>query len=570
VRVLGQPPQGVLCFSNARCAITNSLLIPFVICLKIRYHISMSISSHRFFLIFIFCVSIFLHFIAIDYPQEAVFDEVHFGKFVSGYLTHQYFFDIHPPFGKLAIAGMARVAGFKPGFDFLNIGEQYPNSQYIWLRFLPALFGSMLAPLIYLLTLRLSGSSRASRMAAFFIAFENALLAQSKFILIDSFLLFFGFASLYLFLESRIFFAQGRWRGWWVIIIAGLCAGFAISVKWTALSFLGLILLFGFFALLQKAISVWRAKRENRAQRENKSRTFLRGIISRKKDPSNVYSPPSLRARMGSSSQQAMGYSGKGGIKKDFIKAAVAFTLLLLLPAILYTSLFALHFSLLKESGPGDAYMTGRFRQSRDAGFPLSDFSANFVELNREMYRANQRITATHSYSSQWYTWPWMLRPVYYWNKDISAGDTEWYAKIYFIGNPFVWWLSTVAVIYFFARAVARLLRRLWKRFRRAHEGVSQGSMVTAVFLGVAYLFNLLPFIFIGRVMFLYHYLSALVFAIMIAAIAFTSESRPRKFFISLLIAGALLGFFAMLPLTYGIFLPASWPRSLFWLQSWV
>ena len=55
--------------------------------------------SHYFFIIGVFLLSLFLHFVAIDYPKEAVFDEVHFGKFVSGYLTGQYFFDIHPPLG---------------------------------------------------------------------------------------------------------------------------------------------------------------------------------------------------------------------------------------------------------------------------------------------------------------------------------------------------------------------------------------------------------------------------------------------------------------------------------------
>ena len=119
-----------------------------------RYHTGMRF-SHRFFLIAVFLVSLTLHFVGIWHPREAVFDEVHFGKFVSGYFTGEYFFDIHPPLGKLMIAGMGKAAGFQPGFDFIKIGEEYPNNQYIWLRFLPALFGSLLIPLVYLLTLRL-------------------------------------------------------------------------------------------------------------------------------------------------------------------------------------------------------------------------------------------------------------------------------------------------------------------------------------------------------------------------------------------------------------------------------
>ena len=37
-------------------------------------------------------------------PNETVFDEVYFGSFTSSYVARQYFFDIHPPLGKLVLA----------------------------------------------------------------------------------------------------------------------------------------------------------------------------------------------------------------------------------------------------------------------------------------------------------------------------------------------------------------------------------------------------------------------------------------------------------------------------------
>lgn len=464
-----------------------------------------------------------MHLVAIDYPKEAVFDEVHFGKFVSGYLTGEYFFDIHPPLGKLMIAGMAKIASFRPDFDFLSIGEQYPNNQYIWLRLLPALFGSLLAPLVFLLTFRLSRLLWPAVLAAIFIVFENGLLVQSKFILIDSFLLFFGFAAFYFFLESRIFFNEGRW-GMWACVSAAIASGFALSVKWTAGSFWGLLLAFGSIILCKKIIAV-------------------------------------LRRREG---------------KKELLKAVLGYALLLFIPLIIYVVLFAVHFNLLARKGPGNAFMSERFQRSHISGFPKQDFMDNFYELNLEMLRANKRITDTHSYSSKWYTWPFLLRPVYYWNSDTTVGEHSWYEKIYFIGNPFVWWFSTITTAYFFMYNLLRgfyyVFLRLWKKLQDTSVHTKQifPNIFVLLFLCSAYLANVLPFIFIGRVMFLYHYLTALVVAIMITAITLASRPKPHAVLMGFLIAGTLVGFFAMFPITYGTGLDVSWPRSVFWLKSWI
>ena len=63
--------------------------------------------TNKKLVLIILALSIATHFAFFGHPNETVFDEVHFGKFVSGYYTGEYFFDIHPPLGKLIITGLS-------------------------------------------------------------------------------------------------------------------------------------------------------------------------------------------------------------------------------------------------------------------------------------------------------------------------------------------------------------------------------------------------------------------------------------------------------------------------------
>ena len=161
------------------------------------------------------------------------------------------------------------------------------------------------------------------------------------------------------------------------------------------------------------------------------------------------------------------------------------------------------------------------------------------------MYTANATLTATHPYSSKWYTWPFMERPIFYWVSGAS--------RIYLLGNPIIWWSSTVAVLIILINTLLSGLRRLDR---------------TALFLISAWLINLLPFIGIGRVMFLYHYLTALIWAILILAYLIDKSKQPRRS-AAILTTLALATFVFFAPLTYGLPMSDQAYNLRAWFSSW-
>lgn len=444
------------------------------------------IFSQKSIVITLLALGFITHALWFGHPNSAVFDEVHFGKFISAYFTHEYYFDIHPPLGKLIVAGWGWMWGFKPGFSFANIGEVYPDNLYMALRFLPSLAGALLPLVIFGVARQLKFSLPAAGLAGVLVALDNALLVQSRLILLDSFLLLFGFGALWCYL---------RWRNGghpYLLAAAGALGGMAVCIKWTGASFLALIIILELLHLRQD----WM------------------GTAKRRLGP--------------------------------------LFASLVVIPALLYFSVFILHFALLSKSGAGDAFMSPHFQSSLSGSQYSTDASLKpmgslekTIELNTQMYESNQRLTATHPYSSTWYEWPMMTRPIFYWVKDT--------ARIYLIGNPLVWWGSTVAVLMMFIT----LVFSGWRQWSR-----------TMLIMAGAWLMNMLPFMGISRVMFLYHYFTALIWAILMLAYLVDRSGQRRKTVIAISVAAlALFIFFA--PLSYGLPLSDSSYEARVWFDSW-
>ncbi|EDO30753.1 predicted protein [Nematostella vectensis] len=169
-------------------------------------------------------------------PKHVVFDEVHFGKFTNFFMQHKYFFDVHPPLGKLLFAVTAYLSGYDGNFSFDDIGQDLGEYEFhvSLLRFVPAFLGGLIAPCIYEIVLELGCTQWTAGFAAFLIIFENMLVVQSKFIFLDGQLLFFSIASVLCYLKfrkqsNRVF--SSSWWSW--LVLTGLSLTAACSTKYT-------------------------------------------------------------------------------------------------------------------------------------------------------------------------------------------------------------------------------------------------------------------------------------------------------------------------------------------------
>jgi dolichyl-phosphate-mannose--protein O-mannosyl transferase len=122
------------------------------------------------------------------------------------------------------------------------------------------------------------------------------------------------------------------------------------------------------------------------------------------------------------------------------------------------------------------------------------------VEIHRTMYSANAGLRVPHPHSSPWWAWPLMARPVFYW-----SGNG---AELFFVGNPILWWGTTLGLVVVAANVV--LLKVTNLRLRGDDKPWPRLLWVPAL----GYLISFVPLIPVQRPLFLYHYLTPLFFAL--------------------------------------------------------
>lgn len=132
-------------------------------------------------------------------------------------------------------------------------------------------------------------------------------------------------------------------------------------------------------------------------------------------------------------------------------------------------------------------------------------FFGKFWELQRVMWKTNAGLTDTHAWDSRPESWPVLRRGINFWGRN--------HTQVYLIGNPIIWWASSLAVVVWIVFKSVAVLR--WQRscgdytnptFKRFDYEIGTSILGWAL--------HYFPFYLMKRQLFLHHYFPALYFAI--------------------------------------------------------
>lgn len=303
-------------------------------------------------------LSAFVRLHRIGSNTKVVWDEAHFGKFGSHYLKHEFYTDVHPPMGKLLVGLSGYLAGYDGSFKFES-GMPFPNNvDFVTMRVFNCLFGIMCTPLAYFTAVEMGFSQWTVWFVSLLVVFEMLSLTLSKFILLDSMLLFFTVAAFYCLVKVHLLrFELLTQRGFAWLALTGVSIGCVCSVKWVGLFVTALV---GFYTIYDLILRFYQ-----------------------------TIAPASMKDVKMSWQQYALHW-------------ALRVFCLIFIPFCIYVLAFKVHFAVLTKSGPGDGSISTLLQASLDGNQimngPRSVAYGSMVTLRSQGLSPNLIHSHGHSY----------------------------------------------------------------------------------------------------------------------------------------------------------------------------
>lgn len=335
--------------------------------------------------------------INLGFPERLVFDEVYYvpeGEQILRYGFEEnraYYFIVHPPFGKWNIALGEWLFGYTPtGWRFSSV-----------------VAGLVAVVLLSFVVRRLTRSTFLGLAAALMLAFDSLSFVLSRTGLLDIFLqvwVLAGFTCLVLDRDRfrgqlaaayRTGKAFGRWGPrvgfrWWRLA-AGVCFGLAISVKWSG----------GYFLAIFAMLCVWWDV--------------------------GAYRLIDLRRPYVVALRRSLPF---------------AFWDLAVVPVMAYLASWIGWFA-------GETAQGRHWAQGRGTDYPfIPEALRSLWHMQGEWLTFHGDLSSPHPFASGPWSWLFSGRPVIMLNDRTTVGGTDVWNTILMVGNPALWWVFALAVLW--------------------------------------------------------------------------------------------------------------------------
>ncbi|ARV63337.1 dolichyl-phosphate-mannose--protein O-mannosyl transferase [Nostocales cyanobacterium HT-58-2] len=530
----------------------------------------------------VFLLSLALRFWGLGRFNTFVFDEVYYARFGNNYLTHTPFFDGHPPLGKYMIALGIWIGNHIPFWqDEVNgfTGSVMSPISYRWMN---AFTGSFIPLITTAIAYQISYRRSFALLAGLFTACDGIFLVESRYALINQYIVIFGLLGQWFFLLALA--NQRQQRHFW-LILAGIAFGVSVATKWNGLWFLlGAYLIW----IIAWGIHLWWSfsfgSQETQSQRQQENLLSHSPLTHPKKEGSQksfslsffpLYTARVSRNRIfkispyqvlqtDSKSEQVSLTPLQNLTQLNFIHIIVY---LAIIPFIVYALIWIPHI--------------------------LLDTRYGFVEVHRQILLFHERLGGNspkvHPYCAAWYKWPLMTRPIAYFYQTgqttqeqlpvmgppLPSGTGKVIYDVHAMGNPFLWWFGVAALLFLAGILVWQFVIPLVRKKYFSPPTTLCADIWIALYLVVNYAANLLPWVKVNRCVFIYHYMTAVVFAFL--AIAWFVDQCLRSYRLELRALGVtitfviLIAFVFWMPIYLGLPLsPFEYRPMRMWFNSWI
>jgi len=178
----------------------------------------------------------------------------------------------------------------------------------------------------------------------------------------------------------------------------------------------------------------------------------------------------------------------------------------------------------------------------------------DFILLQNHIWKYHSTLVATHPFSSEWYQWILSSKPLWAYFENTLPFNLR--STIVYIGNPLIWGLGFVSVIYLFIIKVKERLRS-----------------INVLIIVSCYFFSIIPWILISRIKFIYHYYLALPWLYLSIILAIQSFKVKNEFKVKLVFGASVLSLVTYIlyyPALTGLTVSTKWIDILKVFRSWI